>query len=680
MRDDGLAWRNILIALAAVALFTIGLGIIVYVGIARERLMPKPTLVAQGSPRPSLSVTPWPSETPQPLATVVGIVREYSPGALIIVLEPREGNVEQVIVPENIEVSWADGRRASPREIVPGQELFAEGPLDALGRMIAQRIVITKQAIPTQTASPVPPEPTATPTPANRWLAEYYGNRTLSGSPVLIRYDPKIDFRWQQGAPAPGMPADNFSVRWRGRWAFDEGGYRFYAYSDDGVRLWVDGVLVINQWKNQSPTLSYGDLYLKKGEHIVQVEYFEGVDNAEVRVWWDFRGAYPDWRAEYFANPDLSGDPVLVRNDVAVAFDWGAASPAPEVPADRFSVRWTRTVQLEEGPYRFRARADDGVRLWVDSVPVIDEWHESTPMIYDGYLLLDGGPHQLRIEYYENGGDAFVQVWWEKITSFTHWKGEYYANPDLAGRPVFIRDDEQLDFNWDKGSPGKGIPVDNFSIRWSRTLSFEPGEYRFVAYADDGVRVYVDGQLVIDEWRDSPAEWYEGVLSLDRGKHQVVVEYYERGDQAIIKVGWELVPTPTPTLTETATPTWTATPITPTPTRVTPTFTPTPSSTPTREATPTPSATGTSTSTPTPPPPSLTPTKISPTPLPSATSALTPSPTATSTLRPSPTWTATATQPVPSDTPTHTPSPLSPSVTPTYTLVPKPSMTPEDYP
>lgn len=678
MSDDKTVWRNALIALAAIALFVTGLGIIIYVGIARDRIAPTPTPTAIAILRPTrgilptLSATATPTETPIPPSAVVGIVREYSPGALIIVMTPREGSVEQIIVPQNVSVTWANGQRASASEIVPGDTLYAEGPLDALGRMVADRIIIT-QAEKQQTAtmsprpsstpvpSPVPspvfsplPSPIP-PTPVPGWLGEYFGNSSLSGFPILVRTDQVIDFQWQRGSPAPQVPADRFSARWRGRWPFEEGGYRFYSYSDDGVRLWVDGVLAINQWQDQAATLSHGDLYLHAGEHDVQVEYYENLDYAEVHVWWDHRGRYPDWKGEYYGNPDMAGSPALVRNDVEVAFDWGRGAPAPQVPADRFSARWAKTVTFEEGAYRFHAQADDGVRIWVDLALVIDEWHETEPRTYSGHIWLDGGPHILRIEFYELYGDARVKAWWERFDTFTYWRGEYYANADLAGQPAFFRDDEAIDFDWQTGSPGPGFPVDNFSVRWRRPIWFESGHYCFWAFADDGVRLYLEDDLLIDEWRDTPGERHEGEIYLDEGEHTVVVEYYERGDKAIIQVGWEQshTPTPTPTPTGTATPT----PVTPTATwtPLPPTPTLTPSATLVQ-----PTATWT--------PPSPTATPASPTPTPTWTA---PSATSTSTpLPPTPTWTPapptfTPVAP-PTQVPSATPSPVPPATeTPT---------------
>ena len=597
MSEDNTIWKNTLIAIGAAALLIVGLGIIIYVGIARDRIAPTPTPppTATAMPAPTDTLLTEPTEEQPPIVSVSGIVREYSPGALIIIIAPDEGDVEQIIVPENLTVTWSSGNRASPREIAPGHRVQAQGQMDVLGRLIAERIVIDEASwAPTATfaarptARPISPTPTSvppSPTPPEGWLGEYFDNADLEGVPLLARADQLIDFQWQRESPAPQVPADGFSIRWRGRWSFDEGGYRFYTFTDDGVRLWVDGILIIDEWHDQPATLASAELYVPAGEHDVQVEYYDSTADAQIRVWWDYLGAYPDWRGEYFSNPGLSGEPLAVRNDLELRFNWGAGAPAPGLPPDDFSARWVRQVKFEENPYRFLARGDDGIRVWVDGLIVIDEWHASTADTYVGHTWLDGGTHEIRVEFYENAGDANIQVWWEPITHFELWQAEYYANPDLIGRPVFVRDDSAIDFNWGENSPGHGIPVDNFSIRWMRIITFAGGDYRFWAEADDGVRLYVDGQILIDEWTDSPLQRIENTAALVTGEHLVEVEYYERGGQAIVRAGWREILTPTPTITPTATatpkpPTATPVPTTSLPPTATQTLEPTATSTP----------------------------------------------------------------------------------------------------
>ena len=243
-------------------------------------------------------------------------------------------------------------------------------------------------------------------------------------------------------------------------------------------------------------------------------------------------GAVGAWLGEYYANPFLGGAPVLVREDPAVNFDWGLGSPAPGIPADNFSVRWTTNLYFEEGTYRFNARADDGVRLWVDGRLVIDEWHDYINTVYAVDLWLGAGRHTLTVDYYEHTQYAFVHVWWERVgptpvPGYPDWKGEYFANMYLEGYPTYVRNDYAIDFNWGTSSPAPGIPNTNYSVRWTRTLDFESGDYRLYARSDDGIRVFVDDSLVIDAWYDSSGDRTHTTDLYLSGHRRLRVEYYQ---------------------------------------------------------------------------------------------------------------------------------------------------------
>lgn len=588
-------WKTVGIAVA-VAVVVLGVvTTIVWATVARDRVSPPtPTPTAtlpptNVPPTATITLTGTPENTSMPIPpdAALGVVEDYTPGALIIVIAPIEGKVEQIIVPENLEVTWKDGSRASPREISPGQTIYAEGVLDPLGRLVASTITIIDPEAAATVTPMVSPTPLQSPTPdvpESAWLGHYYANVTLTGSPVLVREDQDIDFQWGAGSPDPAVPADRFSARWRGYWPFSAGRYAFVAYTDDGVRIWVDGQRVVDNWVDQAPAISSGEIYLQSGMHLVEVEYYDNREGAQIRVYWEGAGSFANWKGEYFDNPLLQGDPTLVRNDEEINFNWSTGAPSPQIPADNFTVRWTQTIAFSEGAYRFKARADDGVRVWVDDTQIIDGWLPNVEQTFVGHIWLPAGNHTVRIEYLELGGNASVQVWREEITSFSAWRGEYFANPDLADAPLFVRDDPEISANWGDGSPGYGLPADNFSIRWSRRLTLEAGRHNFWAYADDGVRVYVDGRLVIDAWHDSSAERYDGTIDLDAGEHRIVVEYYEGQGQAVIQFGRErvAVPTATPTVTATATATATVTTepsATTAPLTETPAVTPTPSET-----------------------------------------------------------------------------------------------------
>ncbi len=114
------------------------------------------------------------------------------------------------------------------------------------------------------------------------------------------------------------------------------------------------------------------------------------------------------WTAEYFSNPSLIGPPTLVRTESSPSNDWGAGSPAVNIPADNFSARWTTTAFLDAGTYQISVRADDGVRVFVNGVAYIDQWVQSPGNFHQATVALPAGSHTFVVEYFEAAGLAYI--------------------------------------------------------------------------------------------------------------------------------------------------------------------------------------------------------------------------------------------------------------------------------
>jgi len=123
-------------------------------------------------------------------------------------------------------------------------------------------------------------------------------------------------------------------------------------------------------------------------------------------------------------------------------------------------------------------------------------------------------------------------------------KGEYFDNGDLTGEPVFTRIDETIEFDWDYGSPGEGIPDDHFAVRWTGQLtSPASGKYMIGANVDDGLRVYLDNKLVLDAWRGGARRLEEAEIQLEEDRtYDIRVEYYEGTYGSYISLGWDVDP------------------------------------------------------------------------------------------------------------------------------------------
>ena len=195
--------------------------------------------------------------------------------------------------------------------------------------------------------------------------------------------------------------------------------------------------------------------------------------------------------------------------------------------------------------YDFHATMDDGMRVYVDDKLLIDEWRDERVREVTKSLWMSAGNHALKVEYYDRRHQAQASLWWEPLRQYAGWRALYWANSDLLGNPVLVRDDASIDFYWDQGSPASGIPSDGFSARWTRTVRFEPGSYRFTVTSDDGARLWVNGHLLIDKWRDQPFWAFSGEMYV-AGDVPIKMEYYENDGVAAARLTWTRVDDDTP--------------------------------------------------------------------------------------------------------------------------------------
>jgi len=273
--------------------------------------------------------------------------------------------------------------------------------------------------------------------------AVYYNNADLTGTSAT-RVDPAIAFNWADGAsPAAGIAPYTYSVRWTGQVQprYSET-YTFSTVSDDGVRLWVNGKQLVNNWTRHSATTNSGQVTLEAGKRYdLRMEFFQSYGSAVAKLRWASpsqasqivpqtqlysttavpppttdagAGTGTGLAATYFNNMDFTGT-FATRVDPAVQFDWGTNSPASGVSPGTYSVRWTGQVQPRYSEnYTFYTNSDDGVRLYVNGNLVINNWtdHSSTTNNSAAVALTAGVKYTITLEYYEKGGSAVAQLKW----------------------------------------------------------------------------------------------------------------------------------------------------------------------------------------------------------------------------------------------------------------------------
>ena len=528
--------------------------------------------------------------------------------------------------------------------------------------------------------------------------AEYFDNIDFTNL-KLTRTDATVNFNWGNGSPNAAIGADTFSARWTGQvQAKYSESYTFYTTSDDGIRLWVNGQQIINQWVDQASKEVSGKITLVAGQkYDIRLEYFENTGGAVAKLSWasasqakqvipqaqlfNTQGlttiefaqssfnvnenggtatvtlrrngntsaassvqvstsngtalASSDYTAtsgivtfaigeasktftvpilndtvsepsetinltlsnvsgaalatqttatitiadddasagtgtglsgEYFDNIDLT-NLKLTRTDATVNFDWGAGSPDASIGIDTFSARWTGQVQAKYSEtYTFYTSSDDGARLWVNGQQIINQWvNQGNTEVAGSITLVAGQKYDIRLEYFENGGEAVSQLSWSSVSQVKQiipqsqlyaaivappppptpvgtgngLTGEYFDNIDLTA-PKLTRTDATVNFNWGAGSPDASIGIDTFSARWTGQVQAQYSEtYTFYTTSDDGARLWVNGQQVINRWVDQDSVEAAGTITLVAGqKYDIKLEYYENGGGAVSQLSW----------------------------------------------------------------------------------------------------------------------------------------------
>lgn len=273
------------------------------------------------------------------------------------------------------------------------------------------------------------------------WFVSYWNNANQEGDPAKTGSEGTIDHEWGTGVPATGISADRWSARWTSYVTFDPGTYRFTVTSDDGARIFLGSRHIMVDWAARPEKSNVTTVSLLGGTYPVAVDYFDDVGAATLQVTWErvgtplanaadvtvissSTGTTPPapvpvtgtWRGEYFNNRTLTGQAVMVRDDAAINFNWGTGSPAASsVSSDNFSVRWTGSLDLIPGRYRFTVSADDGARLWLNGRLSLDRWVDQEFTAASAEMDWAGGALPVELNYFDHGGVAQVSLTWTRI-------------------------------------------------------------------------------------------------------------------------------------------------------------------------------------------------------------------------------------------------------------------------
>ncbi|GAB2559629.1 PA14 domain-containing protein [Spirosoma areae] len=364
-------------------------------------------------------------------------------------------------------------------------------------------------------------------------LGTYYNNTNLSGNPVRQQVDATVNFTWgdQGPSPAAGANATNLSVRWSGQVeAPVSGTYKFKTFNDDATRLSINGQQLINDWPGgHGPTWFEGSINLTAGQkYSISLEFNQGYGGAQAQLYWEYPGQgsqlipqsrlYPDGASSVpTSNPSptpttgncgyAEGQFLLNFNGELIYAHYynGVLFAAYQNAQEGFKPRhWMQAAGYDQSKVPCFAASDP--RLGTTTPPT------NNPNPTGGCGTGSG------------------------LTGF------YSNSSDLSGNLVAIRTDARIDFAWNNDSPIPNVvSADNFSLRWIGQVEAPvSGNYTFKTNNDDGTRVWVNGQLLIDDWNGHGPTWRQGSISLNVGqKYDIVIDFVDFGGGAQAQLYWE---------------------------------------------------------------------------------------------------------------------------------------------
>lgn len=416
----------------------------------------------------------------------------------------------------------------------------------------------------------------------NGLRGDYFNSMDLT-NPITFRLDREVNFKWGgSDKPILGLNHNNFSVRWSGYIlpSFNEV-YKFYTQADDGVRLYINDVLVINDWNQHGVMEQSGSVRLTAGQpYLVRLEYFQYTSTASVKLSWSsnsqrkevvpyehlyspmqptaVKGSGNGLQGYYFSDRNMTNQ-TSKKVDKKIDMTFKSSGIFDH---NGFSVRWLGKIQpLYSENYIFRTVSDDGVRLWINGQLIIDRWNDNSDNEGAGAIALTAGQsYDIKIEYYNNRGSARVSLYWSSPSqpleivptsqlytppapqagTGTGLKGEYFTDKTLTNlRAVTV--DPDINFDWgNRGLPIDGVPHNGFSARWTgKVQPLYTESYTIKTISDDGVRVYINGKLLIDDWTVHSAKADTAKIDLQAGQlYDIRIEYYQETGKAGLELYW----------------------------------------------------------------------------------------------------------------------------------------------
>ena len=323
--------------------------------------------------------------------------------------------------------------------------------------------------------------------PGSGLRATFWPNRYLEGQPEARMILPNIDFDSEISPPDHGYQSE-YSIRYEGVLHPPvTGTYALRERSDDDFTLYINGALVLGNDKNTSYDFVAGNPV-----HI-QAEFGQGAGEHYVQLFWTLPGSSEEVIGPEYFSPNMDRDEDG-QIDLCVYGD-----------CDRDGI---------DNSYELEVLGAEDCNS--DDIPDACQWE----LDCDGNFLLDSCDY----------GTGLV--------------GSYYRSntPGQFSTFVMRRVDPAIEFDWGGGSPDERIADDRFAIRWTGTITATDvgGLYRIIGYnVDDGFRLWIDGEQLIDEWAPSSGTDHVATVNFEaNSRHEIRIEYYEDGGSAKVGLKW----------------------------------------------------------------------------------------------------------------------------------------------
>ena len=380
---------------------------------------------------------------------------------------------------------------------------------------------------------------------------EYYDNQNFTNLKVT-RVDATVNFNWNTVTPDPTIAPNTFSVRWTGQvQALYNETYTFYTYSDDGVRLSINGQSVINNFIDHAPTENNGTVTLVAGQRYdLQLEYYQGGGGATSQLSWSSASQTKQIipQAQLYSSSAVvaaSSTIALASNTYTVDEGGGAASIAV--------TRTGNTTGSASVQYRTTAgTATAGTDYTEANATLTFAAGETSKTIAipigDDKLVESNETFTLALSAPTGATLGAVQTATVTIVdndiapgggTGTGLKGEYYDNQNFTNLKL-TRVDPTINFNWNTVTPDPLIAPNTFSVRWSGQVQALYSEtYTFYTYSDDGIRLTINGQSIVNNFIDHAPTENNGTITLVAGqRYDIQVEYYQGGGGATSQLSW----------------------------------------------------------------------------------------------------------------------------------------------